>query len=148
MASFLGKALPGKVIPFTFNGSSKSKLGWDFLGIIDSGRWKEWSPFPTTENGDGAPGKDVESRQAALQQAFYVQMKHCQFEIIPGPEKRMKWGVPDGMRDPPTGEPLHDDLLLSAALAAVLDDKDWSKPAPGHLIQGSDPLLELDKRRF
>ena len=33
----------------------------------------------------------------------------------------VKWGVPDGARDPETGNLIHDDLVMSAALAA-LDD--------------------------
>jgi hypothetical protein len=41
LASFLERSLPGKVLPFFFTSASKSKLGWDFLGMIDSGRWKE-----------------------------------------------------------------------------------------------------------
>jgi hypothetical protein len=41
LSSFLERAFPGKVLPFIFSQSSKSKLGWDFLGVVDSGRFKE-----------------------------------------------------------------------------------------------------------
>ena len=37
----LEHALPGLVTPFTFNAASKSRLGWDFLGLVDAGRWQE-----------------------------------------------------------------------------------------------------------
>jgi len=41
LASFLDKAYPGKVIPFKFSLSSKSELGWNFIALIESGRYKE-----------------------------------------------------------------------------------------------------------
>jgi hypothetical protein len=45
LASFLDKALPGRVIPFVFTSKSKSDLGWRFLGVIETGRYKEpWTP--------------------------------------------------------------------------------------------------------
>jgi hypothetical protein len=37
----------------------------------------------------------------------------------------LRWSVPDATRDPKTGELVHDDLALSAALCAVLDEQDW-----------------------
>ena len=41
LASFLERSLPGRVFPFTFNSVVQIQLGWDFLGIVDSGRWRE-----------------------------------------------------------------------------------------------------------
>ena len=66
-------------------------------------------------------------------------------EILPGPQKRVRWGVPDGRRDPATGELVHDDLLISAALCAVLDKQKWIVSMPTFIIQASDPLEDLDK---
>ena len=37
-------------------------------------------------------------------------------ELREEPGKRMRWGVPDGTRDEATGELVHDDLLVSAAM--------------------------------
>jgi len=60
-------------------------------------------------------------------------------EIIPGPERRMRWGVPAGTRDPASGELVHDDLVLSAALVAALEGQPWGlgdstlNPAPDPL---------------
>jgi len=128
LAGFLKRALPGQVLPFTFNTASKSKLGWDFLSVVDSGRWQEPAGLPQGLDGH-----------------FQRQLEFCQYEILPGPEKRMRWGVPDGMRDLANGEPLHDDLLLSAALCAVLDEQPWGEAAPALLVPAVDPLQELDR---
>ncbi|MBF6612095.1 MAG: hypothetical protein IVW55_03115, partial [Chloroflexi bacterium] len=43
LAGFLSQAMPGRVVPFVFSSQSKSQLGWDFLGLIESGRYKEYS---------------------------------------------------------------------------------------------------------
>ncbi|MHB8855757.1 MAG: hypothetical protein ACYC6K_03955 [Bellilinea sp.] len=127
LAAFLRRSLPGRVAPFQFNAASKSKLGWDFLSVVDSGRWKEPA---------GNPG--------VLDSLFQRQLQHCQYEITTGPDKRMRWGVPDGARDPANGEPVHDDLLLSAALSAVLDTQPWGSTSPALVVTGRDPLKDLD----
>ena len=57
---------------------------------------------------------------------FWKQIQFCEFEILPGPQKRVRWGVPDGRRDPATGDLVHDDLLISAALCAALEKKKWA----------------------
>jgi hypothetical protein len=55
------------------------------------------------------------------------QLELCQMEILPGPGKLMRWGVPDGSRDPRSGELVHDDLVISAALCARLEGERWGK---------------------
>jgi len=130
LASFLGRALPGRVIPFTFNLASKSRLGWGFLSIVETGRYREYAP------------------EDADQAAFWGQARLCQMQIRPGPERRVSWGVPDGTRDPLTGQPVFDDLLLSAALCAVLDEQEWSAPSAPVVIKGRDPLDEIDRGGF
>jgi hypothetical protein len=131
LASFLERALPGKVLPFIFSAASKSKLGWDFLGMIDSGRWKEYR----------ASGSDG---QALEQTAFFRQLSFCQYEVRPGPGKDLRWGVPDGTRDPDNGSLVHDDLVLSAALASVLDRQTWFSIGPALVVPGRDPLDDMD----
>ena len=133
LASFLERSLPGRVVPFTFNSASKSKLGWDFLGVIDSGRWREPLFDP-----------DRQPDQALFQQEFYAQLSACQFEVSAGPDQRMRWGVPDGSRDSHSGLPIHDDWVLSAALCAQLEEMDWLPSAPPIIIPGSDPLDGMD----
>lgn len=125
LASFLSRALPGRVLPFIFSQVSKSKLGWDFLNIVDGGRWQE------PETGD------------ALQAEFFRQLSFCQYEILPGPGKRMKWGVPDGTRDPASGAWVHDDLVMSAALCSVLEEQEWGISQPEIVIRAKDPLDEM-----
>jgi hypothetical protein len=134
LASFLEKALPGRLVPFVFSSASKSQLGWDFLAMIDSGRWKE----------------AVSSQLTALSQRkeeeeFRRQLEYCKYEIMPGPGKLMRWGVPDGTRDLSTGELVHDDLIVSAALAAVLDDRAWGMAGPVLVAARLDPLQEIDR---
>jgi hypothetical protein len=100
LAGFLGHALPGKVVPFVFTAQSKSQLGWDFLGLIDSGRYKEYAE-------DGAPETGL----------FWTQVEECGSQVSDAPGKLMRWGV--------ESRSTHDDLLISAALCAVLDRLDW-----------------------
>jgi len=133
LASFLDRSLPGRVTPFTFNTASKSTLGWDFLGIIDSGRWRE--PLFDPER---------QPQQAQMQQEFFSQLRACQFKVTSGPEKHMKWGVPETARNAESGEALHDDWILSAALGAVLEKLDWHSAAPALVVPASDPLQEME----
>ncbi len=133
LTSFLDRSLPGRVLPFTFNAASKSKLGWDFLGVVDSGRWRE-------------PQLDAERQpeQARCQQEFFEQLAACQFQVSSGPDQRMRWGVPSGTRDPASAQPVHDDWVLSAALCACLEDMDWSLSSPSLIIPGADPLEGME----
>jgi hypothetical protein len=94
------------------------------------------------ENPDAFTGAQFVDKS---QQEFFSQLSFCQFEIIPGPEKKMRWGVVDGTRDPSTGEPVHDDLILSAALVAVLEDQPWTVSSPTVIIQAADPLAAMEK---
>ena len=125
LSSFLEGAYPGKVLPFVFSSSSKSQLGWDFLGVIESGRFKDHL------------GSDP------MQARFFGELEACQMEVQTGTERRLKWGVPNGFKDQ-TGDFIHDDLILSAALCAVLDGQEWAVTGPALVVQGVDPLKDLD----
>jgi hypothetical protein len=129
LASFLEKAFPGKVISYVFSSKSKSDLGWSLLGLIDCGRLKDWVCPDEYQDGE--------------QQDFLRQARQCEMEITSGPERRMKWGVPDGKRDPLTGELVHDDWLVSAALASALDRFEWSSSGMPVVIRRADPLEEM-----
>jgi hypothetical protein len=135
LASFLDKALPGKVIPFVFNSATKSKLGWELIGLVEAGRLKDYA-------------QETDKRPDEEQAEFIDQLQACQMEIVPGPERRMRWGVPDGRRNPETGELLHDDWALSAALAAVLDAQPWSSSGTALVLPRPDPLEEMDGEGF
>jgi hypothetical protein len=131
LVSFLERALPaGCVIRFEFNAATKSELGWDFIGLCDTGRWQDYAP----EAGD-ATGAD-----------FWRELEFCQYEALPGEKQMLRWGVPNGTRDPATGELVHDDALLSAALAAVLDRQPWhADTGPTHIIRAADPLESMNR---
>jgi hypothetical protein len=93
-----GRAIP--VVPFVFSAASKSALGWDLLGLIDAGRLKDYR-----DDGD------------SLSRLFRAQMAATIYETPPGPGRPLRWGVPTSRG--------HDDLVMSAALAATLDGFDW-----------------------
>jgi hypothetical protein len=120
LASFLAAALgerrgPGRaiaVVPFIFTAASKSALGWNFLGLIDAGRFKEYA-----DDGDG------------LTRLFQEQLAATTYETPAGPGKPLRWSVPAARG--------HDDLVMSAALVATLDGIDWrSRTARGY--EGSE----------
>ena len=75
---------------------------------------------------------------------FRRQLAYCSSELLPGPGQHLRWCVPDGTRDPASGEPVRDDLLVSAALSPLLDREPWSS-APGtlHVVRRPDPLDEM-----
>ncbi len=136
LASFLERALPGRVLPFTFSAASKSKLGWDFLAVCDSGRYREPRPGAGTEW----------AGFNALQALFWQQVRHCRCEPRAGPGRGLAWGVPDGTRL--GGDLLHDDLLLSAALCAVLDGQRWYTGRGALVAPRPDPLEQMDREGF
>ncbi|MEA3438867.1 MAG: hypothetical protein U9R58_01135 [Chloroflexota bacterium] len=133
LASFLEKAQGGwlgssSVIPFLFNASTKSRLGWDFLAVIETGRFKDHEMVKPAD---------------PYQVEFWRQVQHTLMDISEGPNRTMKWGVPDGTRDAASGDLVHDDLVISAALCALLDDCDWGQ-AESILIE-HDPLAGFDE---
>jgi hypothetical protein len=128
IASFLQRAFPGRVTAFTFTASSKSRLGWDFLALIDSGRFKDHAD------------KTPEQRQ------FLVQARACKSSTSIGPESMLRWQVPAGTRDE-SGHEVHDDWLISAALCAALETLEWLPGQHTRIISAADPLLEIDRVR-
>jgi hypothetical protein len=121
LAGFLMDKLGSRVLPFEFSSASKSDLGWAFLSVIETGRFKEYSPMDSE---------------------FDRQLEYCQYEIVEGPGKLMRWSVPDGTRDVATGDLVHDDYVLSAALIALLDQELWGT-GDSQVIQSKDILEEL-----
>jgi len=113
------------VLPVKFTAKLKSELGYGFIGMIESGRYHEYQPFP-----DG----------------LRRQMEWCHSEIVPGPARLMRWGVPDGTRDQTTGELVHDDDLMTSALCVILDRLEWFTRLPTVWTTPKDPLEEMDGR--
>lgn len=132
LSAFLSKALGPKVLPFVFNSRSKSDLGWAFLALVDGGRLKDY-----------APQTDQPRKLSNLHAMFFQQLQHIQFSILPGPEKRIRWGAPDGTRDLDSGEFVHDDLVMCAALISQLDEQSWSTTGPSAVVTAHDPLDDM-----
>jgi hypothetical protein len=129
LVSFLVPLFGDHVIPFTFTSQSKSQLGWDLLALADTGRLLHYA--------------DDDSHAATWRE----QLEFCQYEIIPGPARLMRWGVPDGTRNPATGSTVHDDYLITAALLSVLDEMPWYvSTGPGVIAYTPpDPMKDLDR---
>ena len=87
----------------------------EFLGICNSGRFLDHRP-------DGGPEY----------QQFWREVKAADYEVLGGPNKLMRWGAADPS--------VHDDLLTSAALCAVLARQDRRPPLASHIIEADDPL--------
>ncbi len=121
LAGFLVDKLGTRVLPFEFSQVSKSDLGWSFISVIESGRYKEYAPF-----------SDEMQRQ----------LEYCQYEILDGPGKIMRWSVPDGTRDVATGDLVHDDYVLSAALISLLDQETWGV-GDSQIIHQKDIIEDL-----
>jgi len=114
---------PGLVVPFIFSGKSKSELAWAFLAVIGTGRYKDYVQ-------EGSP----ETEQ------FWQEVECCTFEVLPGPGKRMKWGVDDPA--------VHDDFVISAALVGELDKREWIEEVESLVIEAPDVMGEIDAGEF
>ena len=143
LTAFLTRSLGSKVIPFQFNSRTKSDLGWSFLTLVDTGRLKDYSLDQPQDAQDIHQIHDFSLKMMDLQNIFFRQLEFCQYEIIPGPDKKIKWSVPDGTRDPASGELIHDDLLISTALLSLLDQKPWSVTSPSEVVKADDPLDDM-----
>jgi hypothetical protein len=72
------------------------------MAMIDSGRFLEY--------------RDDSARDgpaAMVTREYRAQLRATAFEVLPGPGNLLRWSVPEREG--------HDDLVVSAALAAVLD---------------------------
>ena len=137
LASFLGRAYRGgKVLPFIFNQSSKSKLGWDFLAVVETGRYKEHAPLP--------PASNLPPTRQCCSACSGARWKPARCRCWSDRGSMLRWSVPDGARHPESGELLHDDLLISAALCAVLDEQRWGR-AESAVLPAINPFEGLDE---
>lgn len=152
ITGMLAQAYGSQVIPFKFTQASKSRLGWDFLSIIETGRFKDYACAAPKVKIIGEGRITIDSHEpyeaARLLAQFQQQARHCQLEILPGPNQIARWQVPPGTRDPASGEIVHDDLLLSAALCAVIDAEQFGR-AESHVIPPTDPITQaLEERSY
>ena len=116
--SLLDAGLPGKVLPVKFSETEKSDIGYRFIQIIETGRLREYAP---------------------LDEGLLEQLEHCAVQVRPSAARLLRWGVPEGKRNT-AGQFVHDDLLLSLALLAVIDRQAWHTSTPPASVEGFDPL--------
>lgn len=129
LASFLSASLSRRpaiqVIPFIFTQATKSRLGWDFVSLIDAGRFSDYRD-------DSAEG----TAEGRLTARWWSELRETTYETLPGPGKLLRWSVPASRG--------HDDLVVSAALTTALDEIDWR---PRHAVGRSPAFTELQKER-
>ena len=135
LTSFLDAAFPEQVIPFNFTQATKSQLGWGFLAIVETGRFKDYKPQNVAGVAAGEAGR--------LHEMFLQELAYCQHEIKPGVARVMSWGVPDGTRATETGELVHDDLIISAALCVALEEREFTVTGPPSMVRAADPLDDM-----
>jgi len=110
-----------KVIGYHFTAKAKSELGYRYIAIIETGRFKDCEPSATVD----------------------LQYQNIEQEILPGPTKTMRWSVPDGTRDNTTGELIHDDFVIADSLTGELDQLEWLIQTESTIIP-RDILKEID----
>jgi hypothetical protein len=135
LASFLANALGERVVPIVFGPKVKSQIGWDFLGIVETGRFRDYA-------GDELQAGDAETRQ------FWHELTACQYQIRPGPSRLMSWGVWEPVSYDAHLAYGHDDLLLSAALCSQLDALQWPGTGESATVDVADPLIEIDRGKW
>jgi len=128
LASFLEQALGEKLVKVTFSESLKSQLGWDFVSVVETGRYRDY----------------VDDEQPDTRQ-FWYEVATCQYEVRQGQTQAIKWGVWES----PAYDGLiaygHDDLLISAALTAMLDKQTWPGTGQSAVVQTEDVLRKIDE---
>jgi hypothetical protein len=126
------KGPPCQVLPVVFSAKLKSDLGWNFVAAVETGRYQEYA---LSEGGTADP----DTRQ------FWYEVEHCQYEVLPGPGNRIRWGVWESPGYDGLVARGHDDLLVSAALCTVLDNQAWPGTGQAAVAARSDPLHEIDR---
>lgn len=120
--AMLAKKYGARVLPVKFTQQTKSEMGWGYLAIIETGRFR-----------DCCPTEEVRA-----------QYDKCQSEILPGPAKTMRWGVKDGTRGA-DGLLIHDDYILADAMTSELDKLPWIISSPTLQTEARDPLADMDR---
>ena len=120
-----GAVFGERVVPFVFSAVSKARLGSRFVSVVETGRFAYYT--------DEVAG------------AFWMECELCQYRVPEGEgafDRRMRWGLPDGMRNPATRELVHDDRLAAAALVAVLDEQAWDMYQGGGTVTSGPTVGE------
>ena len=139
LSDFLSRKYPWLCRSYDITATLKTKMAWDFLAMVNTKRWIEYhvDEMEGLQSSDFVPGKDsreVLRDPGLLQRMFFRELRACRMEPTAN-TNTVRWGVPDGMRDPDTGRYIHDDLVMSAALCVFenhdlpiitkMDDEDY-----------------------
>ena len=127
LSSFLVNALGDRVIPVLFSPKVKTDLGWNFLAIVETGRYQDYAH-------DQAP----DTKQ------FWYEVGACQYEVRRSEGRFMKWGVWEGVGYDGIIARGHDDALISAALTATLDIQPWPGTGQSAAVEARDDLDDID----
>ena len=119
--SLWNKTFPMRTIPVKFTAQEKSEIGYAFIAVIETGRFR-----------------DCDSSNEVR-----IQYEKCLSQILTGPQKLMRWGVPDGTRQ--NGELVHDDYILSDALVSKLDLLEWIVSSPTLQTEVEDVLVAMNR---
>ena len=119
--AMLDHRYPNQVIPVKFTAQKKSDIGYHFLGIIETGRFRDCCQTPQV----------------------LEQYTNCSSEVLIGPQKTLRWSVPEGKRSA-DGELIHDDFIFADALISEVDNLPWMITTPTVIVQGIDPIKEMD----
>jgi hypothetical protein len=114
-----------KVIPVKFTAKMKSDIGYRFIAMIETGRFRDCA--------DGIPVTEVDEQYA-----------NCVSEVLVGQQKIMRWSVPEGRRNA-DGELIHDDIVVADALITRVDKLEWILTSETRIIQPRDPLEQMDR---
>ncbi len=125
LSDYLSRKYPERCSCFDITAANKTRMAWEFLAMVDSGRWKEYAvdPLAPVQPSAFRPGRDafeVIEDPALLQRNFTRELQACRMEPTLTPMV-VRWGVPDGTRDPSSEKLIHDDFVMSAALAVFED---------------------------
>lgn len=116
------KSHPARVVPVKVTQQVKSEIGYGFLAIINTGRFRDCCPSPEVDK----------------------QYEACTSEILIGPLHTMRWSVPDGTRDN-NGLLIHDDHIFTDALTAILDKLAWMVTSDTLMTEARDVLIDMDR---
>ncbi len=160
--AMLDRAFPTRVVPVKFTQSLKSELGYGFLAIVNTGRFRDYCGFVTEAQKRASISHEYEGNAGGFRASaanpngtgfsptraqIDREYAACECEILVGPQKTMRWGVPAGRRDA-DGRPIHDDIPVTDSLTHILDRLQWSVHAPTMIIQAADPLQEIDRQPY
>lgn len=144
--AMLEKHYPTRVIPVKFSAQKKSELGYRFLAMVETGRFRDCSgeraSGPHPRSAAETPHEDVREPHTVTPSMVDRQYAACVSEVLIGPQQTMRWGVPEGTRDE-DGALIHDDIVMADALLAEADMLEWSVHSPTLIVPAQDPLEEM-----